>query len=432
MGRNLNSKNLSALECGNIEYMLNDGLRPSSIAINLGRDPTTIRKEIKSFSFYVGKDVKCSNCANIKKCHQHFMCSPVPDNKNCSSCKYCNRAARRCPLFKISIDCERLSKRHVCNGCSKIRKCKITCRYIASYATEKHKSLQNTSHHSLKIDEFPNDYQEYLSRKICDGISPEVILGTLPERFEPYRISVPTLYEYIDKGLLSCNNMDLKTKVSRRAYGSNTVRRNTVKGHQLNGRSIENLDEEDKKYPFGVIEIDTVEGIKGGAVLFTMLIPKCSLMLAYKLKSKTQEEVKRVLDMLEQQLGDCFYTIFRTVIPDNGTEFVNYEYLEKSIYGNQPRCHVYYTHTYASYEKPHVENNHILLRWLIKKGVDITEISEETILEIIVKLNNYPRKSKGFQTPIELFEKEVGSEILDILGFYKISIEDLSMKVKLR
>ena len=432
MGRTQKSKNLTLIDCNNIEFMLNDGQRPSTIATNIGRDPTTIRKEIKSFSFYIGKDVKCSNCENRQNCHQHYMCYPVPDNKSCSSCKYCKDAAHRCPLFKVTINCAKLDKKHVCNGCPDLRKCKITYRYIGNYAYDKHRSLQNSSHHSLKLNDLPIEFQDYLSKKICDGISPEVILGVLPEKFKQYKISVPTLYDYIDKGFLSCNNLDLKNKVSRRTYGSNTIKRNTVRGHQLNGRSIENLEEDDKKYPFGVIEIDTVEGIKGGAVLFTMLIPKCSLMIAYKLKSKTQEEVKRVLDMLEEQLGNYFYTIFRTVIPDNGAEFVNFNFLETSIYGNQPRCHVYYTHTYASYEKPHVENNHILLRWLIKKGVDITLISEETIQEIIVKLNNYPRKAKGFKTPIELLEQEMGNSILDILGLYKIPIEDLVMRVTIK
>lgn len=143
MGRTQKSKNLTLIECNNIEFMLNDGQRPSTIATNIGRDPTTIRKEIKSFSFYIGKDVKCSNCENRQNCHQHYMCYPVPDNKNCSSCKYCKDAAHRCPLFKVTINCDMLDKKHACNGCPDLRKCKITYRYIGNYAYDKHRSLQN-------------------------------------------------------------------------------------------------------------------------------------------------------------------------------------------------------------------------------------------------------------------------------------------------
>ncbi len=67
---------------------------------------------------------------------------------------------------------------------------------------------------------------------------------------------------------------------------------------------------------------------------------------------------------------------------------------------------IYYTHTYASYEKPHVENNHILLRWLIRKGYDISLLSSDDILSVINRLNNYPRPNKDYKTPLQLLEEE--------------------------
>ena len=79
-------------------------------------------------------------------------------------------------------------------------------------------------------------------------------------------------------------------------------------------------------------------------------------------------------------------------------------------------------------EKPHIENNHILLRWLIKKGFDITELSSEDILDIINRLNNYPRPTKGYKTPLQLLEENLGSEILELLNLHHIPIEKLNMK----
>ena len=89
---------------------------------------------------------------------------------------------------------------------------------------------------------------------------------------------------------------------------------------------------------------------------------------------------------------------------------------------------VYYTHTYASYEKPYIENNHILLRWLIKKGFDITELSSDDIFNVINRLNNYPRPTKNYKTPLQLLEETLGSEILEILNLHHIPIEELNMK----
>lgn len=89
---------------------------------------------------------------------------------------------------------------------------------------------------------------------------------------------------------------------------------------------------------------------------------------------------------------------------------------------------IHYTETYASYQKPHIENNHILLRWLIHKGYDITLLSADDILSIINRLNNYPRPNKDYKTPLQLLEKELGDYILDILKLYHIPIEELNMR----
>lgn len=432
MSKNINDKNLSYLEIGNIEYYLNAGDTPAEIGRKLGRDPSGIRKEIKNYSFYTGTGKKCILCLNKENCTMHYLCNPVPNRKNCSSCKYCEDAAKVCPNFKVEIDCEKLEKKHVCNGCKKQYKCKITYTYNAHNAILQHQAIMNESHVPLKIESLPESFIDYLAKKIRAGLSPDIIVHRLPKKYLKYKIAATTFYKYIDLGLLDCNNLDLRNKVTRREYGSNTVKRNTVKGHQLNGRSIENLPEEDKAMPLGVVEMDTVEGIKGGAVLLTMIIPKYSLMLAYKMKAKTQEEVRLRLNILEFKLGSLFYTIFKTVIPDNGSEFTNFEFLEKSIHEGQTRFHVYYTHSYASYEKPHIENVHILLRWLIKKGFDIGLISEKKIVEIINVLNNYPRPHKGYKTPIELMEEDLGYDVVKKLGLKKIPYENLNLHISLK
>ena len=159
------------------------------------------------------------------------------------------------------------------------------------------------------------------------------------------------------------------------------------------------------------------------------MIPCFSFMLGFKIPFKTQEEIGKKLDELEKHLKRYFYILFKKVIPDNGPEFTNFHILEKSILDDlEKRMEVYYTHTYASYEKPYIENNHILLRWLIKKGFDITELSSDDIFNVINRLNNYPRPTKNYKTPLQLLEETLGSEILEILNLHHIPIEELNMK----
>ena len=133
---------------------------------------------------------------------------------------------------------------------------------------------------------------------------------------------------------------------------------------------------------------------------------------------------------MESSLGKDFYLLFRTVVPDNGSEFTNPDILEQSaVTEGAVRFHVYYTHSYSSFEKPHVENMHILLRWLVQKGADIEDLTENDIEEIIQRLNNYPRPNKDYKTPIELLEMDLGHGIISKLGLRKIPIEKLDMHV---
>ena len=432
MGRNYSNKNLSALEIGNIEFYLNEGKSPAEIARLLSRDSSGIRKEIKKYSSYFGETRKCSNCLNKDNCHQKYLCENVPDKIKCSQCKFCTQAVKICSSYKVNIECELLKKNHhVCNGCKLYSKCKkIKIKYKADIAIKMHNTVQRVSRIGTKVDSFPQDFKDYLSNLIKNGISPEIIMNTLPEKFQMFKSAPSSFYEWIDKGLLNCCNLDLRNKVSRVRYGTNTVKRNTVKGHQLNGRSIEDLtDEERANRPLGFVELDTVEGIKGGELLFTIMFPCFSLMLGFKIKQKAQEEIGKILDMLEDKLDRYFYILFRKGIPDNDCEFLDFNLLEKSIHQDlNKRMEIYYTHTYSSYEKPHIENNHILLRWLIKKGYDITLLSSDDILDIINRLNNYPRPKKNFKTPVQLLEEELGDHILELLDLHHIPIDQLNMK----
>lgn len=436
MGRKYNITNLTDLECGNIEFYLNERRNSTDIGQLLKRDPSGIRKEIKKYSAYFGEQRKCTNCLNKNHCYQKYLCEKIIDKVKCSQCKYCNYAVKICPNYKIEIICDLLKKNnHVCNGCEIYNKCKnIKIKYHAETAIKMHKAVQKVSRIGTKIDNFPQEFKDYLSKLIKNGISPDVIMNTLPEKYLMYKSATSTFYDWIDKGLLDCCNLDLRNKVSRIRYGSNTTKRNTVKGHHLNGRSIEDLTEEEiTNRTLGIAEFDTVEGIKGGELLFTIMIPSLSLMLAFKIKSKTQDEILKRLDILEEQLGRCFYILFRKVIPDNGVEFLDFKGLEKSIHEKITRFKVYYTHTYASYEKPHIENNHILLRWLIRKGYDISLLTADEVLDVINKLNNYPRPLKGYKTPIYLLKEKFDNllednEILDLLNLSYIPIDELKMK----
>ena len=57
-----------------------------------------------------------------------------------------------------------------------------------------------------------------------------------------------------------------------------------------------------------------------------------------------------------------------------------------------------------------------------------TKLDTDDILNIINRLNNYPRPKNGYKTPLQLLEEELGDYILDLLNLHHIPIEKLNMK----
>ena len=94
------------------------------IAHYLGKDPSTISKEVKKHrikkegqSIHVG----FNHCARRYNCHRKNICS-TRCKKECKLCKDCNSV---CPDFEDGI-CLRLKRApFVCNGCSNRFICKI-------------------------------------------------------------------------------------------------------------------------------------------------------------------------------------------------------------------------------------------------------------------------------------------------------------------
>ena len=78
-----------------------------------------------------------------------------------------------------------------------------------------------------------------------------------------------------------------------------------------------------------VVEMDTVEGQKGGKVLLTLFFRNCSLMTAMLIKEKTQECVQEALNNLSDAVGiKNFRKMFGVILTDNGSEFLNTGALE--------------------------------------------------------------------------------------------------------
>ncbi|MBG9983220.1 IS30 family transposase, partial [Aerococcaceae bacterium DSM 111020] len=100
---------------------------------------------------------------------------------------------------------------------------------------------------------------------------------------------------------------------------------------------------------------------------------------------------------LRERCGDDYTRLFKTVTADNGSEFAS---LQEAL---QETVAVYFTHSFASYERGTSENQHKFIRRFLPKSQKISEISDQQILRIQQWMNRYPRKILDYQTPFDCF-----------------------------
>jgi len=88
----------------------------------------------------------------------------------------------------------------------------------------------------------------------------------------------------------------------------------------------------------------------------------------------------------------------KTLTLDNGTEFSDWERLEK-----RARMTVYFAYPYRAWERGSNENTNGLLRQYFPKSLDFNLITPEELRHAVKLLNDRPRKRLGFRSPRQVF-----------------------------
>ncbi len=214
-------------------------------------------------------------------------------------------------------------------------------------------------------------------------------------------VCINSLYSYIDKGYMKIKNIDLPCKVSRKPVKHMPPR----KHKRLYGNSIEKRQKYiNSRKQFGHWEIDTVIGknTKNQSSLLVLTERKSRMEIIRKLSGKTSSAVMKEMHNLITEYGNDFNKIFLSITSDNGTEFSQLHTLE-NITGTK----VYYAHPYSAFERGSNERNNRIIRYFIKKGTSINNISDEKIKNIEKWINTLPRKILNFNTAYDIFNKEL-------------------------
>lgn len=282
--------------------------------------------------------------------------------------------------------------------------------YSADKGQQVHKYNQTAKGRPLKIGT-DRAYADFLERKML-GVqengkvdrrkrySPAAALELARREGFTTSVCVGTLYGYIDKRIfLNLSNKDLWEK-GRAKQKKQKVRRSP---HPLLPSIVDRPQIINDRGELGHKEIDLIVGCEGSkAATLTMTDRKGRTELAYKIPDKRAASVRAVFDRLERKMGKRrFREAFKSITTDNGSEFLEYELLTKSIYGGK-RFEVYYCHSYSAWEKGTNENHNRLMRRFFPKGTDFDKVSQKEIQEAVDFLNHYPRKVLDWKMPVEV------------------------------
>ena len=174
-----------------------------SIADTLGKDKSTIGKEIKNHRTLSYKSKYPVECVDTGKCPN----------------KYSHHCSMDCPAFKPFICKRRDRSPGACNGCERYKRCRFDkYMYDASAAQKEYAELFCDARAGVNatVNEI-RDLGLLIKPLLEQGQSLYVICQNHPE----IKVSDRTLYTYIEDGVfqdagVSITNLDLKRKVRRK------------------------------------------------------------------------------------------------------------------------------------------------------------------------------------------------------------------------
>ena len=428
-GKQVSMSRLTLSERIVIECGIYERLPLNEIAKKIDKSPGTVSREIRanrtpvSGEHYYGKD-----CRFASGCKTKGLCGKEKCSKHCVVCRefdcreICSRYNNK-PCVKLS------RPPYVCNTCIQRRKCKCDrAYYIAQQADAAAKRRYSDSRKKIHLcgDDLVS-LDELVTPLILKG---QPLTHIWSEHGDEIGISQRTLYRYIDKGVLSLRNIDLRRKVG---YKPRRKKKEISEGF-LNlefrkKRTYADYLKFMEKHPgTPVIQMDTVKGCREqGKRLLTLHFCDTNMMLILLMRDGKADTVVEQFDMLTGLLGlEDFRHVFPVILTDNGSEFMHTREMETTEDGKR-RTRVFYCDPQASWQKPKIEKNHEYIRYVLPKGKSFNPYTQEDMILLANHINSTRRESLGNRSPYEATNDEAVLRLMYLMGMHPISADEVNL-----
>ena len=405
----------------------------SDIAKQLGISRKSISKEIRqNRTFSPAPRFNGKDCRFAAECSRQFICM----NPYCSlECVFC----RTVDCTTICQDyapqtCVLLSNPpYVCNVCQLRRSCACDRAYYVAtqaQALAMKRFSQARSKPQTNGDELV-ELDNLMTPLIKKG---QPLAHIYAEHKNRIPVSERTLYRYIDAGILSIANLDLRRKVGYRPRKKKKTETKTTNiKYCRENRTYQDFLAYMQKHPsVNYVEIDTVIGTrKKGNRMLTMLFVQQSLMLIFLLRDGKASTVVECFDWLTSALGlDTFRKLFPIILTDNGSEFKYTSEMECTVDGIR-RTKIYYCDPQASWQKPHIEKNHEYIRYVIPKGKSLDPYTQEDFTLLANHINSIKRKQYNGKSPFELATSKEFRKLFQVTNLHLLPADEVVLTKRL-
>ena len=202
--------------------------------------------------------------------------------------------------------------------------------------------------------------------------------------------------------------------------------------HCYEGRTYADFEQFIKDNPdTPIVEMDSVEGKKGGKVLLTIYFRNSGFILAFLRDANTARSVTEIINDLYEKLGrETYCELFPVILTDRGSEFSNPSAIEQDSDGNL-RSLVFYCDPSCPYEKGGIEVAHEFIRRVLPKGTSFDHLQQKDIELMMDNINSYKRKKLHNRSAYEMFEFYYDRDVLEKLNAHYIEGNDIVLTPKL-
>ena len=144
-------------------------------------------------------------------------------------------------------------------------------------------------------------------------------------------------------------------------------------------------------------EGDLIIGKDRASAIGTIVERSTRAVILVHLKARDSKTVRLAF---EKKFNALPQLMKKSMTYDNGVEMAQHKLFTKNT-----KVQVYFTHPYSPWERPTNENTNGLLRQYFPKGTDLSLISKERLQFVQDELNERPRKTLDYRTPMEVFNE---------------------------